>query len=370
MTDPCGEFVEIEPRLKLVPFDNITVGSTAVYLVKGIIPRTGLTVVWGPPKCGKSFWTFDLVMHVALSRPYRGRRVWGGPVVYLALEGAEGFKARIEAFRMRHLAEQAEAVPFFLMAARIDLIKDHAELIGAIRAQAGVPAVVAIDTLNRSLVGSESDDKDMAAYMRAENAIREAFGCAVVIVHHCGVDASRPRGHTSLTGAADAQIAVKRAAANNIVATVEWMKDGPEGDQFVSRLESVEVGIDEDGAPITSCVVVPIEDGVIEKPAAKPPCMPKPAQIALRALKAAIDERGEDAPVLNHIPAGVRVTTFKLWRQYSYQRDISTGEERAKQKAFKQGSEYLICTGEVGEWIDHVWLNRRDEPVANSTNPS
>ena len=70
-----------------------------MYLVKGIIPRAGLVVVWGPPKCGKSFWTFDLVMHVALAWDYRGRRVQHGAVVYLALEGGKGFEARVEAFR-------------------------------------------------------------------------------------------------------------------------------------------------------------------------------------------------------------------------------------------------------------------------------
>lgn len=38
------------------------------------------------------------------------------------------------------------------------------------------------------------------------------------------------------------------------------MKDGPEGDTIWSRLEPVEeVGIDEDGEPITSCIVVPNE---------------------------------------------------------------------------------------------------------------
>jgi hypothetical protein len=32
-------------------------------------PRVGLILVWGPPKCGKSFWTFDTVMHIALGWP-------------------------------------------------------------------------------------------------------------------------------------------------------------------------------------------------------------------------------------------------------------------------------------------------------------
>jgi hypothetical protein len=112
-----------------------------------------------------------------------------------------------------------------------------------------------LDTLNRSLVGSESKEQDMTAYLSAADMLREAFGCAVAIVHHCGVESSRPRGHTSLTGAADAQLAVKRVGATSTV-TVEYMKDGPEGDVIASRLEVVEVSVDHDGKPITSCVVV------------------------------------------------------------------------------------------------------------------
>ena len=61
------------------------------------------------------------------------------------------------------------------------------------------------------------------------------------------------------TGAADAQIAVKRDNTGTITVTVEWMKDGLEGAEICSRLESMEVGIDEDGEPITSCVLVPAE---------------------------------------------------------------------------------------------------------------
>src|SRR5262245_22024997 len=83
----------------LVPFNAITVSSSPTYLIKGIFPHAGMIVIWGPPKCGKSFWTFDAVMHIALGWPYRGRRVQKGAVVYLALEGGEGFRARLEAFR-------------------------------------------------------------------------------------------------------------------------------------------------------------------------------------------------------------------------------------------------------------------------------
>jgi RecA-family ATPase len=86
----------------------------------------------------------------------------------------------------------------------------------SIREQAGAPAAVVIDTLNRSLAGSESSDEDMAAYIKAADAIRDAFNCAVVIVHHCGHEGTRPRGHSSLMGALDAQVAVTKDQVKNM----------------------------------------------------------------------------------------------------------------------------------------------------------
>jgi hypothetical protein len=169
---PPGELFPLhKARFALIAFDKIAVDTTPAYLVKGIIPRVGLCVFWGPPKCGKSFLVFDLMMHIALGWQYRGRRVRQGAVVYCALEGCAAFKNRIEAFRQRKLAENSSEVPFHLMASPIGLVADHAALIASIRATLGtvLPAAIAIDTLNRSLAGSESDDRDMAAYVKVQS---------------------------------------------------------------------------------------------------------------------------------------------------------------------------------------------------------
>jgi RecA-family ATPase len=127
-----------------------------------------LAVVWGPPKCGKSFWTFDLLMHVAFGWSYRGRRVRKGSVVYVCLEGAQGFRKRAEAFRRTKLRND-ENPPFFETTAPLSPAADHQVLVADIKRQVGeeIPAVVSIDTLNRSLAGSESRDEDMAAYITA-----------------------------------------------------------------------------------------------------------------------------------------------------------------------------------------------------------
>jgi len=349
------------PRFRLIPFEKLMPETDAEYLIQGLFPRCALIVTWGPPKCGKSFWTMDAALHVALGWEYRGRKVKQGPVVYCAFEGQSSYGKRAEAFRLRWLAKNADPVPFYLVAARMNFIGEHGELIGAIRLHLGAntkPAMVVLDTLNRSLVGSESDDKDMAAYVRAADAVRETFQCAVDIVHHCGVDGSRPRGHTSLSGAVDAQLAVKRDAADNVIVEVECMKDGPEGDKIACRLEAVEVATDPHGQPITSCVVMPVEDMATSKPVKiKGARMPKAAQTALRALREAIDEAGGPAPASNHIPAGVRVVSLERWREYAYRRGISASEEpRARQQAFKRGSEHLVGVQAVAIWDELAWL--------------
>src|SRR5262249_40416859 len=100
-------------------------------------------------------------------------------------------------------------------------------------------------------------DESISAYVNAAGAVREAFRRPLVIVHHCGGEGKRPRGHTNLTGAVDPQLKVERDAAGNVIVTVEYFKDGEEGEVIVSKLEPVSIGTDPDGDEIRSCVVIP-----------------------------------------------------------------------------------------------------------------
>src|SRR5262249_9185437 len=148
-------------------FKDIRIDTTRRgYLVKGLLASTGLAVIWGPPKCGKSFWAMDLGLHIALGWDYRGHKVQQLPVVYIALEGRHRFPARVEAFRQH---QGVEAAPSYLLTTTLDLAKQADALIASIRAQLGSakPGAIFIDTLNRSLVGSESKDEDMARYLAA-----------------------------------------------------------------------------------------------------------------------------------------------------------------------------------------------------------
>jgi hypothetical protein len=344
-------------RFELKPFDAIKVSRTPNYLVKGILPRSGLVVVWGPPKCGKSFWTFDLIMHVVINRDYRGQRVHGGAVVYLALEGGCGFAARVEAWRRRHLTDHQGPVPFYLLDVAVDLIADRDALIEAIREQvAAVPLVsVVIDTLNRAIVGDENKSDDMAKFIRAADAIRTAFDCLVIIIHHCGVVGNRPRGHTSLSGADDAQIAVERDKEGVVVAKVEHMKDAEAGTVIACKLEKVELGTDADGEPLSSCVIVPAEGsaGGLK--------LSKVQRFAFELLQKLIEKEGVVPPDDAQLPAGSKACLVDTWRKRFYETYPAEKQDTKKKALFRAildlEQEHLIVL-----WRDYVWVrDKRDK---------
>jgi hypothetical protein len=342
---------------QLIPFDDLRPGRRSAFIVDGVIPCTGIVAVWGPPKSGKSFWTFDLSMHIACGWKYRGRRVERGPVVYLAFEGADGFNNRAEAFRRSH--EITDRPWFYLLGSNAKLVRDHKALIESIRGQTNAPpTVIVLDTLNRSIDGSESKDIDMGAYLAAAETICEEFDCVVIIVHHCGIDGSRPRGHTSLTGAAAAQIAVKRDAEGHIVAEVEAMKDGAEGAKFVSALKLVEVGTDVNDQPITSCAIIPVEGEAA--PCKREPKLSPKAQAALRALKDILFDKGKPAPSTYtegdrpHIPNQVPCVTLDDWREYLARCNL-INREGSYREEFKRLHVTLTNAQKIGVFEGFVW---------------
>jgi hypothetical protein len=358
------------PRFVLKGPKDIKLVTAPSYTVKGILPRGGLSVVWGPPKCDKSFWSLDIAMHIAHGWQYRGRRVRQGLVVYCALEGGGGVQNRIIAWRKCHAGSSADA-PFYLLDVPVNVIADHEELSKDIRGQLApaVPSVIFIDTLNRGLVGSENDSADMAKFIRAADAIRKEFGCEVVLVHHCGIAGGRPRGHSSLDGAVDAMIAVKRDEAGNVIVNVEELRDGASGAVMVCRLENVDLGEDDDGDPIGSLAIVPVEDRAVADVAAARLAKKKAPKgqnkTALDLLYRALIDDGQIAPASNHIPNNVRVTKVATWRSYCetgiIQADDGRDKKRDTQRArYRRAFEWLQANDFIGVWGDYVWATRHD----------
>ena len=46
----------------------------------------------------------------------------------------------------------------------------------------------------------------------------------------------------------------------------------------------------------------------------------------------------------------------EIWRAYCYQGAISSGDQHAKQTAFKRAAEALVAAGRIDKWDPWVWL--------------
>ncbi len=299
-------------KFPLIPFAKIRCSRKGRYLLKDIIPRKSFVLLWGEPKSGKTFLALDMAMHVAAGQPFRGYRVKQGPVVWVAAEGAFGMTARIEAFKKCNPSfDKAE---FYFLGASLNLVSQSKELASCIEWQAKRPDLIVLDTLNRTMPGSESSDEDMAKYIKAADGLRAHFECTVMVIHHCGHEHGRPRGHSSLLGAVDGQIKVTRDRKSGVIAMlVERMKDGQEGAITKSILEIVDLGNDEDGEPINSCVVKAIVNATGEQPDdVRALLLTRSSTLLLQELNQELARSGQPASTLPGCPADAgRIVTAR-----------------------------------------------------------
>jgi hypothetical protein len=336
-------------RFRLIKFQEMRPGLEPSYLVDELIPSAGLVLVWGKQKTFKSFWLLDLFVHVAMGWPYRDHAVRQGLVIYCAFEGGHGYKGRIEAIRRHYKIGDDVDVPLYVMPGQVDLINDERALVEEFRFQLGkcAPSAVILDTLNRSLSGSESSDKDMTLYVKAAEAIRKAFGCVCVIVHHCGYDDTHARGHTSLPAAVDAELSVVRDAGSPLLlVSVKQMRDGPEGMQVRSRAQMVPLDPDHNGKPRSSIVIVPEDPGEIVVPTRQGGRPDIATPVLIEALRAAIEAKGEHFVPDGKLP--LQAAEQQYVREIFYRRYIDAEADAqksaaAQKSAFKRALENAVA---------------------------
>lgn len=245
--------------LPLQYFDDIEMQLTGLWLMKHLLPAVGIAVLYGHPGSGKTFLALDWALHVCLGWPWHGRKVKQGLVIYLCAEGVSGLRNRIEAFRRHH---NIKGAPFALIPVAIDMQSPDADvnrLIDAIRAAEehfGERAVmVVIDTISKTFGGGKENTDDMVTYVANCQRVSNEFECLTMAVHHRPKDAESedPRGHSSLKGGSETVIIVESGETKK--ARVTKQKDGEDGIEMLFKLKVVGLGQDEDGEPVTSCIV-------------------------------------------------------------------------------------------------------------------
>jgi hypothetical protein len=354
--------VSVADLLLWVDIDAIS--ATTDRIVKGLIGEKLLVVIAGPTGSAKTFLALKMSVDVGSGWPFFDHKTTRCGVLYIGAEGQGGLRKRIAAIKQRFSFGDTAEVPFALYPAPIDLVSDgsgakqiiaYAEALNEV-----LPVkigVIVVDTLARCFGGrDENSTQDMSTFVSRCDTIRNATGATVLVVHHFGRDESKGmRGSIALKAAADTVIEVTGTEGTRTV-KVEKQKDGAAGETFAFNLEVVDLGLDEDGEPITSCVVVPSAATPTRK-TAKAPRLPPAARLACEALRKAIAEGGQPAPASNYIPANVMGADVELWRRYAYQQSISKGDsDSAKRNAFRRSVETLQASNAVGVCDGFAWL--------------
>ncbi len=253
-------------RFTPVPASEFAEGTPPGWIIKSVLPRGELVVLFGESGSGKSFVALDVCMAIARGEPWREHRTKQGRVVYIAAEGGGGFRKRLKAYSAHHGVDLA-GVPFDIIHAAPNFLQ-RADAVDVARgiAKGGQALVVVVDTFAQVMPGAnENASEDMGVALAHCRGIHRATGATVLLVHHAGKDATKgARGWSGLRAAADAEIEVVRSAAGRAV-RITKQKDGDDLSAWGFDLKVVPLGVDDEGDVIDSCVAVEAEVPVLSK---------------------------------------------------------------------------------------------------------
>jgi hypothetical protein len=240
-------------RFTPVSFADFTSRPAPTWIVKGVLPKAGLVVLYGASGAGKSFIALDVVAAVARGVQWRGKRVRQGRVVYVAAEGVGGFRNRCVAYAKANGLEAGAMAALEIIADRPNLLTpNEGKTLGT---AIGHADLVVVDTLAQVTPGAnENAGEHMGKALDQCLVIHAMTGATVLLVHHSGKDAAKgARGWSGIRAAADAELEVERTPGGRVLRTTK-QKDGDDSGEWGFELEVVNIGVDEDGDPITSCV--------------------------------------------------------------------------------------------------------------------
>lgn len=367
-------------------------GPKHEWLIKGLMTRGEMTMLAGPSQSGKSFLAIDLALCVATGRDWFGRRVRRGGVVYQAGESATGVRRkRIPAYMRKHNLSREDDVPFELLTAPVDLYSSDegvALLIEEIRhwgSTFSVPLeLVVIDTFSTATPGAnENASEDMTKVLGRCERIKRETGAAVMLVHHMNAAGEKPRGHTSIFANLDSVLICKKQTRKENGQDVEIRdddnrikrelkiakaKDSDADNTWRFVLQSIQLGVDEDGDPITSCAV--LEANSADNGSSSGPDdeikLSAQREIFVRAVSDALDKFGTLAPMSLDVPSTTRVVEWKHVRTAFSQLAFDGDEESdpikraaAIQKALKRHGEALLSRRIINRSGNFVWLTGR-----------
>jgi hypothetical protein len=199
------------------------------WLAVDILPERAIGFIGGAPKVMKSWLALDLAMAVATGSLFCGRFLCPAPrsVLVYQLESARAAYQR----RVRTIATRYGGAPenLYVVSNEPVLFEDPVG-IGRMEVTLGElrPDLLIIDPLAAMTTGDENSAQEMGRIVRQLRAWRDAYGCAIAVVHHTNKAAG---------GAEKMRSGLKLRGSSVFFAATEWALWVERPDDSAPRLE-------------------------------------------------------------------------------------------------------------------------------------
>ncbi len=264
--------VSLRERLK--PRSALATMRRPAPLIRGVLNLDSDAWLIGASGSGKSFVGLDWACHVATGRPWSGRPVEQGRVLFVAAEGASGVLQRVDAWEKVHqpVGDDLVVLPVAVQAIEPGGFRETEDWRELMEIAAEMrPKLIVLDTQARMSVGlNENDAGQMGRWIQAVSALRAAAGGAcVLVVHHTGRGgAGDARGSSAIDAAQDMEWTVTREGPKGsmrIKLACSKSKDGRDDLEWGADLVVIDLPGDEHGE--RSSLVVRYEaEGYIRPP--------------------------------------------------------------------------------------------------------
>jgi hypothetical protein len=253
------------PRFRAEPYLSVA-PSTIPWLVKSVLPATGVAFLVGATKAGKSFLGLDMSLRISSGMKVMDKRTRRTGVAYIGAEDAEGCRTRIVAWRQTY---KAADLPFDFYGQRVNLLNhdDLAQLAESLaishqrfESLGQRLGLIVVDTFSRCIPGADENGSE-AMSQAFDNLAKlgHQMGALILVVAHFGKAGEDRgiRGWSGLDANSDATISLERDEDDPDLRTltISKVKNARDGAKLSFRLESVELDmIDDDGDTLSSCI--------------------------------------------------------------------------------------------------------------------
>ncbi len=369
-------------RSRIHTLESIRSRPLSNYVVKGVINAGEVGILFAVSQAGKGFLGNELAWSLTHGHLFMGRRTATAAVLQVQYEGQSSIAKRISAL----IADRSESENSTFSRRFVWMDGPHlgrgavgdsgeAAILRAVKVleqRSGLRlGLLTIDTVAKAIAGESANDDDaIAALHERARRIAAKTGAAVMLVMHPGHgDKSRPAGSYQSIGSSDFVLGISVSGAGagitiptDAARTVTLMKakDGACGVLGRYRLGIVDVGLDEDGGPLTSCKVV--WEGVETVGLRGTNRLNWQALLALQTLDRVAASSDTSVPDHPALTGSVGIVEVEVWRAACANARLSKGNPDSEDRAFRRATAKLLDCKLIE--ISEGWCQRISQKAA------